>query len=203
MLLVSIPKETPAMKKGALLGTCLALPLAGLAVPALAGQPGCAAAQPEGLTVFQPAAIELHAEHMIATADAMFREMNAEMNAMQAQMAALMQAPMPGPQQFIEATFGPGHSVPLGTAGATVISITTGVNGTCSETITYSYPGNANRPVVHVAEGGNACGAIHVNGAAAVQMTRPVQRQIVPRRAIPEHGPQLIEAYYQPAGPRG
>jgi hypothetical protein len=28
------------MKKGALLGACLALPLAGLAVPALAAQPG-------------------------------------------------------------------------------------------------------------------------------------------------------------------
>ncbi len=75
-------------------------------------QPGCPAAQPEALTAFQPAAIELQAEHMLATADAMFREMIAEMNAMQAQTAALMQAPIPGPQQLTEATFGPGYSVP-------------------------------------------------------------------------------------------
>jgi hypothetical protein len=117
------------MKKGALLGACLALPLVGLAVPALAGQPGCPAVSPEGFTAFQPGAIELQAEHMVATADAMFSEMNAEMNAMQAQMAALMQAPIPGPQQLTEATFGPGYSVPPGTAGATVISITIVGNG--------------------------------------------------------------------------
>jgi hypothetical protein len=140
---------------------------------------------------------------MIATADAMFREMNAAMNAMQAQMATLMQAPMRGPQQLMQATVGPRLSVAPGATGATVISSTTSDNGTCNETITYSYPGNSNRPGVHVVQRGNACGAIHVSGPAAVQTAQPVQRQIMPRPVVPEHGPQLIEAYYPPVLPHG
>ena len=170
------------MKKGALIGACLALPLAGLAVPALASQPGCAAAPPQELTLLQPSAIELQAEHTIAAANAMFREMDAEMNAMQAQMAALMQAPMPGPQ----ATFGPEFSVPPGAAGATVISIATSGNGTCSETITYTYPGDGSRPAVHVSRRGNACRTIDVNGPASVQAAQPVPRRMTPRPIIPE-----------------
>jgi len=183
------------MKKRSLLGACLALPLAGLAIPAIGAQPGC-----EAVTAPQPAALQIQAVRMIASANVMFREMAAEMNAMHAQMAAFMAAPLPSPSQLVQAGFGPGLPIAISPGSGTVISIMSSGNGTCSETISYNYPANGGRPIIHVAQRGNACGGIHVNGPATVNAAQPIQRNIVPQ---PVHRPQLIEAEYQPALRRG
>ncbi len=182
------------MKNRSLLGACLALPLA--AVPALAAQPGCNTAQPLPMGV-TPSVIEAQAARMIADANAMFRRMAAEMNAMQAQMAALMQMPLPGPEQMVQAGFGPAPAIPLARGSGTMIRISSAGNGICSETITYSYPANGGQPIVHVVQRGNACGNRHLNGPGMIDAAQPAPRHAAPEPVLPRHNPQLIEAAYQ------
>ncbi len=166
------------MKRNAtLLGACLALPIAALAVPGLAAQPGCWTAPANGTAVFVPdptpttAAEQVQAERLIAyTKNAMFRQMDAEMNALQARMAALMSMPLlPSPQQLIQASFGPGGWTATGPGTGTVITEVSTGSGTCSQTITYSYRVRGGQPIVHVAQTGNACGAIHLGAPGTVQ----------------------------------
>lgn len=179
------------------LGACLGFALAGLSVPALAAQRDC-------MTTPQPAVLQIQADQMIATANAMFREMAAEMNAMQAQMAAMFSAvPVPGPQQMVPAAFGPGLPAMRGGGSGTVISISSSPSGTCSETITYSYPANGGRPIIHVAQRGDACGAIHLNGLGLVPAAQAMKPRTAPHVIQPAHGPQLIEAEYSSLPPRG
>lgn len=179
------------------LGACLGFALAALSAPALAAQPGCVAAP-------EPAALQIQADQAIASENAMFREMTAEMNAVQAQMAALFSAvPFPTPQQMLPAMFGPGLSVMIGPGSGAVISISSSGSGTCSETITYSYPANGGRPIIHVAQRGNACGAIHLNGSGLVPAAEPGHPHVTPPVIQPTHGPQLIEAEYRRPTPRG
>jgi hypothetical protein len=189
------------MKKGlgALLGASLALPLAGLAVPAVA-QPACGS-QYQGAAI-QPMAVaeQTQALRLIADANAMFQRMDAEMNAMMAQMNAIAAMPfqLPTPRQLVQAGFGPGQWVNVAPGNGVVFtSISTG-SGTCSETITYSYPANSRQPIVHVSQSGNACGAVHVNGPARVQASQPVVpysiRPTVPVRTSPQ--PRLWQAVY-------
>lgn len=194
------------MKKahGALLGACLALPLAGFAIPGLAAQPGCSAA-PMQTVMAGPwtAADQIQAERLIADANAMFRRMDAEMNAMQARMAALMA--MPTPRQLVQASFGPGSWTAVGPGSGTMLTMVSSGTGTCSETITYSYPDRGGRPIVHVAQSGNACGAVHVGGQGPVPAAQPV----TPRyRYVPQPLPntpreQLIQAEYPLTAQRG
>jgi hypothetical protein len=197
------------MKKGrgALLGACLALPLAGITVPSMA-QPGCGP-QGQGVAI-EPmtAAEQVQAERLIADANAMFRQMDAEMSAVQAQMAVLMAMPLPTPQQLVQASLGPGGWIAAGPGTGTVITeVSTGNGGTCNETITYSYPANGGRPMVHVSDSGDACGTITVNGPGQVQAAQPVApysiQPTVPVSPIPTTpDPRLWQAVYRyPAAP--
>jgi hypothetical protein len=194
------------MKKahGVLLGACLALPLAGVAMPGLAAQSGCGPRPTQRVTLRDwTAADQIQAGRLIADANAMFRRMDAEMNAMQSRMAALTSTPLPTPQQLAEASFGPGTVTVMGPGSATMLTMVSSGNGTCSETITESYPAHGGRPIVHVAQSGNACGTVHVGG----QGPAPAAQPVAPRyRYVPQPLPntprqQLIQAEYM--APRG
>jgi hypothetical protein len=198
------------MKKGraTLLGACVALPVAALAAPGLAAQQGCWTVPANGSAVFlreaapTTAAEQVQANRIIAQANAMFRRMGAEMNAMQAQMAALMAMPPSAPQQMIQASFGPDGWTAIGPGTSTVITEVSTGSGTCSQTITYNYPARG-RPIVHVAQSGNACGAIHLGAPGTVRTAQPVVPHAVPRTAPTVTRPPLIEAsYHVPGDPR-
>jgi hypothetical protein len=79
-----------------------------------------------------------------------------------------------------------------------ITEVSTG-NGTCSQTITYSYPPNGGRPIVHVSQSGNGCGAVHVNGPVRVQAAQPVAphwiQPTVPVPTSPQ--PRLWQAVYR------
>ena len=85
----------------------------------------------------------------------------------------------------------------------TVISVSSTGAGSCSETITYSYPANGRRPIVHVAQRGNACGAVHLDRSGLVPAVQPVHPRAAPHVMQPTHEPQLIEAEYRSPPHRG
>jgi hypothetical protein len=67
-----------------------------------------------------------------------------------------------------------------------VTSITT-PGGTCSQTITYGYPGNGRQPVVNVSSSGDACGTIHSSGPLTVTQPLPEPHTVAPAPARPRH----------------
>lgn len=170
-----------AKLRNSLLGACLALPLTGLSGVALAANPGCASQPPDAIAVILPSpettqAADTQALRLIADANAMFRRMDAEMNAMAAQMNALAAMPLelPTPRQVIQAGFGGAPLISIAPGNGVVFTSVSNGRDTCSETITYSYPANGARPIVHVSQNGNACGAMNVNGPAQVQAAQPL-----------------------------
>ena len=100
----------------------------------------------------------------------MFARQEAMMQQMMADMDTMMARPMPSPAQMIESVM---QGMPQVAPGSSVVmtSISTG-SGTCSQTITYSYPANGAQPIVKVASTGNACGVIQSTGP--IQVTQPV-----------------------------
>jgi hypothetical protein len=135
---------------------------------------------------------------LIADADAMFRRMAAEMNAIEAQMDALAAMPftLPPPQQVISTAGIPAWvNIPPGNE-VVVTSVSNG-RETCSQTITYSYPANGGRPIVHVSQSGNACGALHLNGPVQVETVQPASPpNAVPHAAPVTHPPRLWNVVY-------
>lgn len=195
--------------RGAMIGACLALPLAGFASPTFAASPRCAQGPTNGVVIEFPggqqgqpvSAVErVAAERMMTAANAMFREMAVEMNAMQRQMATFMAIPMPSPQQIIQSAQGPGGwvSVAPGT-GMVITSVSNGRNS-CSETITYSFARSGSRPIVRVSHSGNACGTVQFNGVGPVQVEVP---RAAPRFIPTPRNRQLIEAGYRAASRAG
>jgi hypothetical protein len=189
---------------GALLGTCLALSLAGFAIPGMAAQPDCVAHPMEGVAT-QPLtlAAPVQPERLIAEVNAMFRRMDAEMNALQAQKSASMAMPLPTPQQLVAASFGPGGWTTTGPGQGIVVTEVSNGAGTCSQTITYSYPARGSQPIVHVAQSGNACGAVHIGRPGTVPAAQPIAPRVEPRPASHTAPPRLIEADYRAKEPRG
>ena len=150
-----------------------------VAAPALAASPesGRYVWVPAGATVVTvpntPATqIDFPIAHVIA-------QQRALMDRMFADMDSLMAMPMPDPTQMIRSVMSGMPQAMLGT-GVVMTSITTG-SGTCSQTITYGYPGNGGQPVVKVSNTGNACDAIKSSGPITV--TQPV----LPAPAAPRH----------------
>ena len=188
--------------RSAMIGAFLALPLAGFATPSHAASPRCAAAPASGIFIefpdSQPAtAVEqVAADRMMAAANAMFREMAVEMDAMQRQMAAFAAMPIPSPEQVMQAALGPGRWIPVKSGSEVVFTSFSNGRGSCSETITYSYPRSAGQPIVHASHRGSACGSVQINGMAPVRVVTP---HITPTR--PDR--RLIEASYRSASRAG
>ncbi len=170
-----------------MIGTRSALLAASLlvAAPAVAAQPdgGHYVWVPPGATVvLLPSApatpVDFPVAHMIAQQEAMMHRMFADMD-------SLMATAMPDPEQMIRSVM---QGMPRVAPGSSVVmtSITTG-NGTCSQTVTYGYPGNGGQPTVKVSSSGNACGALGTQGPIGVTQTMPSPRPVIPAPVAPRH----------------
>jgi hypothetical protein len=197
--------------RNALLGACLALPLAGwggaalaqtdavrtITVPAgavvlilpsadAATGPVVVPGMPTRATAGPPAGDPL--VRLIAEQDAMMNSMMAEVNA--AFGAPMWPAQM---DQMMRAAFSGLPVGPTGGAGA-VLTQVSGGPGVCSERMTYVYPANGGKPRVTVTRSGDACGAFGVTGPRGVTQTMPSQPYAPsanPPSAIAPHGPHL------------
>jgi hypothetical protein len=112
-----------------------------------------------------------------------FAQQDSMMRRMIADMDQLMSMPMPDPQQMIRSVM---SGMPQVAPGSSVVmtSISTG-NGTCSQTITYSDPGNGSAPVTKVSQSGDACGALHSSAPIGVTQTLPAPA--APQPVAPRH----------------
>ena len=90
----------------------------------------------------------------------MIAQQRAMMNRMFADMDELMAMAQPDPGQMIPGrmmrSVMQGMPQPTMASGVVVASITTG-HGTCSQTVTYGYPGDGGQPTVKVGTTGDAC----------------------------------------------
>jgi hypothetical protein len=191
--------------RNALLGACLALPLAAYGGSAIAGPlsapqtitipPGAVVLiLPGAAEIVSPAATGLPTDdpllRMVAEQDAMMRNMMAEMNAAFAQPTWPFTQPI-GPMQLnrtIQAAFGGPPT--NGSAAGMVFTSFSGGPGVCTERMTYVYPANGAKPQVTVTHSGDACGALGVTGPNTVMQPVPAQPPQAPT-AAPSHGPRL------------
>jgi len=168
-------------RRAALMGACLALPLVALDGTAGAAQPdrGHYVYVPPGATVV----IVSSAEAVATPFAPVFAQQDSLMRRMIADMDQLMSMPMPDPQQMIRSVM---DGMPRVAPGSSVVmtSISSG-NGTCSQTITYSYPGNGGAPVTKVSRNGNACGAL--GSSAPVGVSQPLPAPAAPQKVAPQH----------------
>jgi hypothetical protein len=114
---------------------------------------------------------------MIAQQEEMMQRMFADMD-------SLMATALPNPDRMISVM----QNMPqLPTGWSVVVTSITTPSGTCSQTITYGYPGHGSQPVVNVSSNGDACGAIHSSGPLTITQPMPGPQTVVPGRAAPRH----------------
>ena len=167
-------------KFGALLGTCLALPLATFVSPARAQQvvyvppgatvvilPGPAAMVPQGMpdgaTVSTAPVARLIAEQETA-----MRQMVADMNQ--------MFPPMPDPEQLLRAAM-PG-------------GVLAGGHGVCMQSMRIVDRGDGTRPLVSVSQSGDACGPLA--RSQPQQVTAPQPAPMLPPAPI-RRAPRVLK----------
>ena len=194
--------------RNALLGACLALPLATYGASAIAAPPSgpqTITVPPGAVVLILPGAAGIAPPDATATAlpaddpllrmvveqDAMMRNVMAEMNAAFAQRTWPFTQPI-APMQLdrtIQAAFG-GLPTSMPDAGMVFTSFSGGP-GVCTERMTYVYPANGAKPQVTVTHSGDACGALGVTGGPnTVMQPVPAQPPEAPT-AAPSHGPRL------------
>ncbi len=179
--------------RNAMLGACLAVPLAAFAGSARADDGRTIYVPPGAMVVIVPGpgAVatpnvvnaglpnETPMIRMIAEQQAMMQRMVADMNA--------MFPPMPDPAATLRAAMGTG--APLNVA----IMPLAGGHGVCSQSISIVNRGDGSAPIVHVAQSGDACGALGVSKPQGVNVVPPPAEP-----AIPPHGPKVLEIGYPP-----
>ncbi|HVC59036.1 MAG TPA: hypothetical protein VND19_01570 [Acetobacteraceae bacterium] len=178
--------------RNALLGACLALPLAAPGGPAQAARPqgGRVIYVPPGATVvILPGPGAVAAPNMVSAgmvsagvspATPMLRLIAQQAAAMQRVIANMnaMFLPLPGPGQLLRAAFGSG--APLNVSFAPLA----GGPGVCSQRISIVDRGDGSAPVVTTSQSGDACGAPDAGKPRGVNQIGPA--------ALP-HGPKLLE----------
>jgi hypothetical protein len=102
-----------------------------------------------------------------------------------ADMDSLMATALRNPDQMMRSITQSMPQLPTGSS-VVVTSITT-PSGTCSQTITYGYPGHGRQPVVNVSSNGDACGAVQSSGPLTITQPMPGPQTVVPGRAAPRH----------------
>lgn len=190
----------------ALLGACLALPLAyaGTALAAPPAGPRTITVPPGAVVLILPGAATTGTSpfttpaafpsgdpdpllQLVAQQDAMMQGMMAQMNAAFAQ--TMFPSPMfPSMNGMIQAAM---RGVPQAGQGAGMVftSVSNGP-GVCSERVVYSYPANGGKPRVTMTRSGNACGTPGTNGPLGVAQPVPHAGPQAPSVA-PSHGPRL------------
>jgi hypothetical protein len=116
--------------------------------------------------------VDFPVARMIAQQEAMMHRMFADMD-------SLMAMPLPDPDQMIRSVMQGVPQVAPGTE--VVVTSISSSNGTCSQTITYGYPGNGGQPQVKVSSTGNACGALRSAGPIGVTQPVPMPQPRPPR----------------------
>ena len=183
-----------------LLGACLALSLAGFGAVAHAQAPqqervihvpagAVVLVLPGATDVTAPIAapapfgVDFPAVRMIAAQDAMLQHLMHQM-----QVLDQLMLPLPDPTQAIRSVK---DGMPEPGRGVVTTMVSDG-RGVCRHTITYS-KAVGEKPVVHVAQSGDACGPLHVQGPVQVQQTVPDSPGIATHRvpAVKPAGPRL------------
>jgi hypothetical protein len=95
----------------------------------------------------------------------------ASMRAMEREMQSVANAAFRGSGQSIEAAMPPGN----GQVSRIYISSFSSGRGSCSETVTYAWPGNGVAPKVAVRQIGDACSKPATGGTAVIPATRVPQ----------------------------
>ena len=123
--------------------------------------------------------VDFPVARMMAQQEIMMRRMLADMD-------SLMATAIPDPEQTIRSVM---QGMPRAAPGSGVVmtSISTG-DGTCSQTITYGYPGQGGPPQVKVSSTGNACGALGAPGPVGATQVEPQPRPVIPAPATPRQG---------------
>lgn len=192
----------------ALMASCLALPLAGLAAAAhaQAPQPERVIRVPAGSVVLVlPGAAPGFVAQAVPTAPSavdfpvarMLAEQNAMMQRMMQQMRVLDQLtmPLPDPSQMIQSAMDGMPAFPNVAPGSGVVTtMVSDGHGVCRQTVTYSTSANGGRPIVRVAQSGDACTALHVQRPLGVAQPVPAPRPEVAPAPLPapaQHHPRL------------
>jgi hypothetical protein len=121
---------------------------------------------------------------------------NAAFERLIASAQAMANAPiwLVGPNPAIEAAMAGVPMAGQGQVSGVVVTSVASNAGSCSERMTYSYPGNGAAPRVTVSKSGNACPAGWPFGAGS-------NPAVVPQMPVaPPNGPRLIEASAPAAG---
>jgi hypothetical protein len=196
--------------RAALLGAALAaipLTFALAAEPARAPVPGMvvydAAGHPIGVLAPLPAGTQPAATmlgwgddgDMFMDPGRIFAQQEAMMQRISQEMAASMQGLDAMTNRTIEAAFGNGGALPAGASEMVVTSFSNG-NGGCSQTVTYSYPGNGAQPKVAVQKVGDACGGMVQSPLRSIPAASPDNAQPAVPRTAPD-GSRLIPAGFR------
>jgi hypothetical protein len=154
-----------------------------LAAPAVAAQPdgGHYVWVPAGTTVvLVPMSSTTPTTPIDFPVARMIGQQEAIMHRMFADMDSLLAIGLPDPDQMIRSVMqGMPQAVP-GSSGFVVTSISNG-SGTCSQTVTYGYPGNGGQPQVKVSSTGEACGTLRSSGPISVTQPVPMPQSTQPR----------------------
>ena len=163
-----------------------------LASGMLLGGPAAMAASPDGghyVWVPNGSAVVVVPAQSIAPADfpvaRMIAQQEAMMRRMFTDMDSLMATALPSPEQMIRSVMQGLPQAPMGSS-VVVTSVTT-PGGTCSQTITYSYPTRGGQPVVNVSSNGDACGAVQSSEPLTITHPAPRPQTVIPGPATPRH----------------
>jgi hypothetical protein len=157
-----------------------------VAVPAVAAQPdgGHYVWVPAGAAVaLVPTGPTIPVDFPVAR---MLAQQEAVMNRMFADMDALLATAVPVPVQMIRSVMQGAPQAAVPGSGVVVTAVSTG-SGTCSQTITYGFPGNGGQPTVHVSSSGNACRAVGLAGPIEASQPQPAPQPALPAPAVPRH----------------
>lgn len=191
----------------ALLGACLALPLAGLAGAAHANAshhertiqvpagsvvlvlPGAAPQVVADLAAVPALPAPFPIAQFMAEQNAMMHNMLQQVRALDAWSMAL-----PNPDQIIRTAMQGMPPIHVAPGTSVVTTMVSDGHNVCRETVTYRMTPNGARPQVHITRTGDDCDALMRQGTVGVAQTLPAQPTPRPETApaaAPEHRPQL------------
>ncbi|HEY2131784.1 MAG TPA: hypothetical protein VGH36_02225 [Acetobacteraceae bacterium] len=196
--------------RAALLGAALAaipLTFALAAGPAGRPMPGMvvydAAGHPIGVLAPLPAGAQPEATmlgwgddgDMFMDPGRIFAQQEAMIQRISQDMVASMQGLDAMTERTIQAAFAHGGTLAAGASQMVITSFSSG-NGGCSQTVTYSYPGNGAQPKVAVQKVGDACGGMVQSPLRSIPAASPDSDQPAMPRTAPD-GSRLIPAGFQ------
>jgi hypothetical protein len=122
--------------------------------------------------------VDFPVARMMAQQEIMMRRMFADMD-------SLMATAIPDPEQTIRSVM---QEMPQAAPGSGIVVTSISTNdGTCSQTITYGYPGQGGQPQAKVSSTGNACGSLGAPGPIGVTQVEPTPEPVIPAPVARRH----------------